>query len=61
MACIESFLPTGALLFDEKIRQSAPLFWFGLQYVGILQIFYSPVVIQRKIVGSLAFLRLVLR
>jgi hypothetical protein len=34
----------GALLFDEKIRQSAPLFWFGLRDVGIL---YSRAVIQR--------------
>jgi hypothetical protein len=59
MACIESFLPTGALLFDGKIRQSAPLFWFGLQDVGILQIFYSRSVIQRTI--SLAFLRPVWR
>jgi hypothetical protein len=24
----------GALLFDEKIRQCAALFWFGLRYVG---------------------------
>jgi hypothetical protein len=31
MVCIESCLPmAGALLFDEKIRQSAALFWFGL-------------------------------
>jgi hypothetical protein len=40
--CIESFLSTvfaGTLLFDEKIRQSAALFWFGLGDVGILQIF----------------------
>jgi hypothetical protein len=49
ICCIESFLPTGALLFDEKIRQSAPLFWFGLQDVGILHIFYSRSVIQRTI------------
>jgi hypothetical protein len=26
----------GALLFDEKIRQSGALFWFGLRDVGIL-------------------------
>jgi hypothetical protein len=25
------FLMAGALLFDEKIRQSAALFWFGLR------------------------------
>jgi hypothetical protein len=30
------------LLFDEKIRQSAALFWFGLRDVGIL---YSRAVI----------------
>jgi hypothetical protein len=30
-----------ALLFDEKISQSAAVFWFGLRDVGILQIFYS--------------------
>jgi hypothetical protein len=46
----------GALLFDEKICQSAALFWFGLWDVGILQIFYSQAVIQRTIVNSLAFL-----
>jgi hypothetical protein len=43
----------GALLFDEKICQSAPLFWFGLRDVGIL---YSPAVIQRTIDVSPAFL-----
>jgi hypothetical protein len=26
---------------DEKIRQSAALFWFGLRDVGIFQIFYT--------------------
>jgi hypothetical protein len=31
------FLLAGALLFDEKIRQCAALFWFGLRDVGILQ------------------------
>jgi hypothetical protein len=36
----------GALLFDEKIRQSAALFWFGLQDVGIL---YSGAVTYRTI------------
>jgi hypothetical protein len=36
----------GALLFDEKLRQSAALFWFGLRDVGIL---YSRAVIQRTI------------
>ncbi len=36
----------GALLFVEKIRQRATLFWFGLRDGGTLQIF----VIQRTIV-----------
>ncbi len=44
----------GALLFDEKIRQSAALFWFGLRDVGIL---YSRAVIQRTIYVSPAFLK----
>jgi hypothetical protein len=44
---------TGALLFDEKIRQSAALFWFGLRDVGIL---YSWAVIRRSIDDSPAFL-----
>jgi hypothetical protein len=43
----------GNLLFDEKIRQSAALFWFGLQDVGII---YSQAVIQRTIDVSTAFL-----
>jgi hypothetical protein len=43
----------GALLFDEKICQSAPLFWFRLRDIGIL---YSPGVIQRTIDVSPAFL-----
>jgi hypothetical protein len=43
----------GALLFDEKIRQSASLFWFGLRDVGIL---YSQAVILRTIDVSPAFL-----
>jgi hypothetical protein len=30
-----------ALLFVEKIRQSAALFWFGLRIVGFLQIFFK--------------------
>jgi hypothetical protein len=42
-----------ALLFDEKICQSAALFSFGLQDVGIL---YSPAVIQRTIDVSPTFL-----
>jgi hypothetical protein len=46
----------GTLLFDEKIRQSAALFWFGLQGVGILQIFYSRAIKQRTIVDFPAFL-----
>jgi len=47
---------TGALLFNEKIRQSAALFWFGLRNVEILQIFYSRAVIQRTTVDSHAIL-----
>jgi hypothetical protein len=43
----------GALLFDEKIRQSAALFWFELRDVGIL---YSRPVIQKTIDVSPAFL-----
>jgi hypothetical protein len=45
-----------ALLFVEKIRQSAALFWFGLRIVGFLQIFYSQAVIPRTIGDSPAFL-----
>jgi hypothetical protein len=30
------FLFAGTLLFDEKVRQSAALFWFGLRVLGIL-------------------------
>jgi hypothetical protein len=36
----------GALSFDEKIRQSAALFWFGLWNNGI---FYLRAAIQRTI------------
>jgi hypothetical protein len=43
----------GALLFDEKIRQSSPLFWFGLRNDGIL---YIQAAIPRTIVKSPAFL-----
>jgi hypothetical protein len=43
----------GALLYNEKIRQSAALFWFGLRDIGIL---YSPAVIQRTIDIISAFL-----
>jgi hypothetical protein len=43
----------GELLFDEKIHQSAALFWFGLRDVGM---FYSRAVIQRTIDVSPAFL-----
>jgi hypothetical protein len=46
----------GALLFDEKICQSAALFWFGLRVVGIIQIFYSYAVLQRTIVDSPSFM-----
>jgi hypothetical protein len=41
------------LLVDEKIRQSAVLFWFGLQDAGIL---YLRAVIQRTIAFSPEFL-----
>jgi hypothetical protein len=44
---------SGPLLFDEKIRQNAALFWFGLRDVVIL---YSRAVIQRTIDVSPAFL-----
>ncbi len=46
------FLLAGSLLFDEKIHQSAALFWSGLQDVGIL---YS-IAIQRTIDVSPVFL-----
>jgi hypothetical protein len=47
------FLLAGALLFGEKIHQSAALFWFRLRDVRIL---YSRAVIQRTIDVSPAFL-----
>jgi hypothetical protein len=46
----------GELLFDEKIRQNAALFWFGLRNVVFPQIFLSQAKIQRTIVDSPAFL-----
>jgi hypothetical protein len=42
-----------ALSFDEKIRQSAALFWFGLRNDGI---FYMQDAIQRTIDVSPAFM-----
>jgi hypothetical protein len=48
------FQLAGTLLFDEKISQSAALFWFGLRDVGIL---CSQAVIQRTIDVSPAFLQ----
>jgi hypothetical protein len=54
MPPISSFF--GRLLFNEKIRQSAPMFWFGLRDVGFIQLIYSRAVIQRTIVNSLALL-----
>jgi hypothetical protein len=36
----------GTLLFDEKIRQSAALFWFGLRNIEVL---HSQAAIQRTI------------
>jgi hypothetical protein len=44
----------GAILFDEKICQSAALFWFGMRDVGII---YTQAVIQRTIYVSLTFLK----
>jgi hypothetical protein len=41
------------ILFDEEIRKSAALIWFGLQDVGIL---YSRAVIQGTIDVSSAIL-----
>jgi hypothetical protein len=41
------------LLFDEKIRQSGALFWFGLRDAGIL---YLHAVVQRTIDVSPEFL-----
>ncbi len=49
--CMESFLPAGWWKNPPKCL----LFWFGLWDVGILQMFYSPAVIQGTIVDSLAF------
>jgi hypothetical protein len=43
----------GALLFAEKIRKSAALFWFGLRDVGIL---FSQTIIQRTMDVSPTFL-----
>jgi hypothetical protein len=47
------FLLAGAFLFDEKIRLSSALFWFGLRNDGIL---YLQAATPRKIVDSSAFL-----
>jgi hypothetical protein len=47
------FLLAGALSFDEKIRQSSALFWFGLRNV---EIFYLQAAIQRSIDASPAFM-----
>jgi hypothetical protein len=49
------FLLTGALLLDEKIHQSAALFWFGLRNDAIL---YLRAATQRTIDISPAFLEL---
>jgi hypothetical protein len=43
----------GTLLFDEKIRQSAAQFWFGLRNVEVL---HSQAAIQRTIDVSPAFM-----
>ncbi len=50
------FLLAGTLLFDEKIPHIADLFWYGLRFVGFLQIFFSQDVTQRTIVDFPAFL-----
>ncbi len=42
-----------ALTFDEKLRQSAALFWFGLRNDGV---FYMQAAIQRTIDVSPAFM-----
>jgi hypothetical protein len=47
------WLENGTLLFDEKICQSAALFWFELRDVGILD---TGALIQRTIDVSPAFL-----
>jgi hypothetical protein len=47
------FLLAVTLSFDEKIRQSAALFWFGLRNDGI---FYMRAAIQRTIDVSPAFM-----
>jgi hypothetical protein len=47
------FLLAGALLFDEKTRQSAALFWLGLRNDEVL---HSQAAIQRKIDVSPAFM-----
>jgi hypothetical protein len=44
----------GALLFDEKIRQSAALFWFGLRMMEFFT--YEPQSKERTIDISPAFL-----
>jgi hypothetical protein len=46
------FLLAVSLLFVEKIRQTAALFWFRLRIVGFLQTFYSRAVIQEHKVGG---------
>jgi hypothetical protein len=43
----------GELLFDEKIRQSAALFWLGLRNDEVL---HSQAAIQRTIDVSPAFM-----
>jgi hypothetical protein len=50
---LHRFLLAGALLFDEKICQSAALFGFGLRDVGI---FFLRDAIQRTVDVSPAFL-----
>jgi hypothetical protein len=49
---LSSYL-AGELSFDEKIRQSTALFWFGLRNE---EIFYLRAAIQRTIDASPAFM-----
>ncbi len=56
------FLLADALLYDEKIRQSAALFWFELRVVGIrytrdviqITIDVSPAVLEHGSVEKIA-------
>jgi hypothetical protein len=43
------FLLAGALLFEEKIRQSAALFWFGLRDVGMFVRIQTAIQASRRL------------